>query len=86
MHQGLSKYSIILNFGVTVLSNIAVGAFIGYYIDKWTLKNGVIFVVFILLGIASGLYNGFKYLLREADKYDKHDKKDVEKHNDTGHS
>jgi len=86
VHQGLGKYSIVLNFGVTVLSNIAVGAFLGYYIDKWTFKNGVLFIVFILLGIASGLYNGFKYLLREADKYDKRDKKDADKHNNTGHS
>ncbi len=86
MRQGLSKYSIVLNFGVTVISNIAVGAFLGYYIDRWTTKNGVILIIFVLLGVASGLYNGFKYLLKEADKYDKHDKKDAEKHNDSGNS
>lgn len=86
MRQNLGKYSIVLNFGVTVISNIAVGAFLGYYIDKWTLKNGVILIVFVLLGVASGLYNGFKYLLKEADKYDRHDKKDAEKHNDSGRS
>lgn len=86
MRQSLGKYSIVLNFGVTVISNIAVGAFLGYYIDKWTLKNGVILIIFVLLGIASGLYNGFKYLLKEADKYDRHDKEDAEKHNDSGRS
>ncbi|WP_041081095.1 AtpZ/AtpI family protein [Thermotoga profunda] len=86
MHQGIGKYSIVLNFGVTVVSNIAVGAFLGYYIDRWTVKNGVLFVIFILLGVASGLYNGFKYLLKEADKYDRHDKKDGEKHSDSRHS
>jgi len=84
VRKDLNKYSVVLNFGVTVISNIIVGTLIGYYIDKWTFKNGVFLIVFVLLGIASGLYNGFKYLLKEADKYDKHDKEDDNKRDDSG--
>ncbi|AEH50375.1 AtpZ/AtpI family protein [Pseudothermotoga thermarum] len=72
----MSRFAIFFQFGVTVVSNILVGTVLGYYIDKWTFNNKVLFVVFIFLGIASGLYNGFKFLLKEAEKYDKRDKKD----------
>lgn len=78
----LSKYGIVLNFGITVISNMLVGFFIGYYLDRWTFNNKLLLVIFVLLGTASGLYNGFKYLLKEAEKYDKFDKKDD--HHDRG--
>ncbi len=77
----MTKFALFFQFGITVVSNILVGTLLGYYIDKWTFDNKVLFVIFIFLGVASGLYNGFKFLLKEAEKYDKHSKKNDDSHN-----
>ena len=69
-----TSLGIVIQFGVVVVSNIFVDGVIGYFIDKWTLKNKLFLIVFLFLGVASGLYNGVKYLLKEAQKYEKHDK------------
>ncbi len=70
----MTKLSLFFQFGVTVVSNIVVGTLMGYYLDKWTFNNKVLLVIFIFLGVASGLYNGFKLLLKEAERYDKRGK------------
>ncbi len=77
------KLNLILVFGVTVIANIAVAGFIGYLLDKWTFKNNVFFIVFLFLGVISGLYNGIKDLLKEAERYEKLDKKDGNINNDS---
>nr|WP_233186237.1 AtpZ/AtpI family protein [Thermotoga sp. KOL6] len=69
-------------FTTTLISNIVVGVLLGYYIDKWTFKNGVLLFIFTILGIFSGLYNGFKILLKESERYDKSEK--VNKKDDNG--
>ncbi len=70
------KTNIITSFTVNVLSNILVGGFLGYYIDKWTFNNKIIFIIFLFLGIISGMYNGIKMLLKEAEKADEKRNKD----------
>ena len=74
--KDFAKLNLVLVFGVEVISNIAVAGLIGYFLDKWTFNNKVLFVIFLFLGVASGLYNGIKDLLKEAEKYEKLDKKD----------
>ncbi len=70
------RSNIVLDFGVTVVSNVVVGGIIGYYLDKWTFNNKVLMMIFLFLGIVSGMYNGMRLLLKEAKKDEKNgDKK-----------
>lgn len=59
------RSNVVLEFGVTVISNVIVGGLIGYYLDRWTFDNRVLLVIFLFLGMASGMYNGIKFLLKE---------------------
>jgi|GEM_PF-141946 len=74
LFRDFGKYNIVVMFITTLASNIVVGALIGYYLDKWTFKNGILLFIFIILGIVSGFYNGFKILLKETERYDKSEK------------
>ncbi|MCL4408383.1 MAG: AtpZ/AtpI family protein [Thermotogae bacterium] len=73
--QLFKKTNIITSFGITVISNIAIGGLIGYYLDKWTFNNKVLLLIFLILGIVSGIYNGIKLLMKEAEKENGKDKK-----------
>ncbi len=68
------RSNVIFDFGVTILSNVLVGGLIGYYLDKWTFNNKVLLVVFLFIGIVSGMYNGMRMLFKEAKKEDEDDK------------
>lgn len=65
---------IVIQFGVVVISNIFVAGVIGYFLDRWTFKNRLILILFLFLGVASGLYQGIRYLIKEAEKYEKQEK------------
>ncbi|MDI3472765.1 MAG: synthase protein [Thermotogaceae bacterium] len=65
---------IVIQFGVVVISNILVAAVIGYYLDRWTFKNKLFLIIFLFLGVASGLYQGIRYLMKEAKRYENRDK------------
>ncbi len=71
----ISKLGMVMNFGIIVISNLVVSAFIGYYLDKVFLKNRLIFVVFLFLGIISGIYNGVKFLMKEVERSERKMKK-----------
>ncbi len=78
--------NVVIDFGVTVISNVVVGGLIGYYLDKWTFRNKILLVVFLFLGTIAGMYNGMRVLLKEAEKAEKteeekkkEEKKDEEK-------
>ena len=74
--KDFAKFNLLMVFGVTVVSNIAVAGFIGYLIDRYTFDNKVIFIIFLFLGVVSGIYNGIRDLLKEAERYEKLDEKD----------
>lgn len=65
-----NQLNLVLMFGLTVISNIFVGLGIGWVLDK-IFNQSFWMIIFMFLGIASGLYFGIKELLREAEKYDK---------------
>jgi len=69
--EDIKKMNIIPYFGFSVIANLLVCALIGYYIDKWTFDNKIIFVCFLILGLISGIYNGIKEIKNEIKKYDK---------------
>ena len=66
--------NVVIDFGVTVISNVVVGGVIGYYLDKWTFRNKILLVVFLFLGTIAGMYNGMRVLLKEAEKAEKTEK------------
>ena len=66
--KGLRHVNILYMFAVTIIANILVGGVIGYFLDKHTFKNRVLFVIFLVLGIASGLYQGIRELLKEVQR------------------
>ncbi|WP_036221468.1 AtpZ/AtpI family protein [Mesoaciditoga lauensis] len=71
--------NVVIDFGVTVISNVVVGGLIGYYLDKWTFRNKILLVVFLFLGTIAGMYNGMRVLLKEAEKAEKTEKEKEEK-------
>lgn len=68
--KGFNQLNMVLMFGITVLSNIFVGLGLGWVLDEFFNQN-FFMIIFMFLGIASGLYFGVRDLLREAEKYDK---------------
>ncbi len=81
--KDFAKLNLITAFGATVIANIAVAGFIGWLIDKYTFDNNVIFVISLFLGTISGIYNGIRELLKEAERYEKLDKKDDNDNSDS---
>ncbi len=79
--RDLVKLNLITVFGATVVANILVAGLMGYWLDSITFKNKVLFIIFLFLGVISGLYNGIKQLLKEARSYERLDKKNGEDDN-----
>ncbi len=74
----LKKLNMIPYFGFAVISNLIVAGLIGYYLDKFTFKNNVIFIVFLCLGLISGIYNGIKEMLKEIQIQEKKERENGE--------
>lgn len=86
--KSFNQLNMILMFGITVISNIFVGLGIGWMLNR-LLNQSFWMIIFMFLGIGSGLYFGIKDLLREVDKYDKagnSSKKIDKKNNDNIHN
>jgi F0F1-type ATP synthase assembly protein I len=66
----LRKMNLIPYFGFTVFANMAVAGLIGYYLDKWTFDNNILFIIFLFFGMLSGIYNGIKEILKESKLYE----------------
>ncbi|WGS64103.1 AtpZ/AtpI family protein [Marinitoga aeolica] len=83
-----ANLNLILFFALTVLANIFIGYLIGYGLSSLT-NNDIWKIVFLFLGIISGLYNGIMELLKEAEKQDnelrtkKEGKRDNNKNNNS---
>ncbi|MEA1885255.1 MAG: AtpZ/AtpI family protein [Thermotogota bacterium] len=77
----LKKLNLIPYFGFTVFANMAVSGLIGYYLDKWTFDNKIIFIISLFFGMISGIYNGIKELVKESKQYEE---KSEEKDENTG--
>jgi len=73
--RAFSNLNMVITFGIIVVSNILVALVAGYYLDKWTFNNKLLLIVFVFLGVASGLYNGIRYLLKEVDRLERTERK-----------
>ena len=67
----LSKLNIISSLGFAIVGNVLVGLVIGKLLDNMFDTGKAFLITFIILGLISGLYNGFVYLLKEIERYDK---------------
>jgi len=74
----LKKLNLIPYFGFTVFANMAVSGLIGYYLDKWTFDNKIIFIISLFFGMVSGIYNGIKELVKESKQYEEKSEKEDE--------
>jgi len=63
------KLADISSLALVLPSAIAVGLFVGYFLDKWLKTAPWMLIIFTLLGIASGLIS----LIRGILKYNKDD-------------
>jgi len=61
------KLADLTSLALMLPSSIAVGLFLGYYLDKWLGTGPWLLLVFTLLGVASGLIS----LIRGLNKYNK---------------
>lgn len=62
--------ALVTELGFAISIPIVLGALLGSYLDERYGGGGLIFVVVFLLGLASGLYNGY-WLLRKAAEQNK---------------
>ena len=72
------KLNLIPYFGFTVFANMAVSGIIGFYLDKWTFDNKIIFIISLFFGMVTGIYNGIKELVKESKQYEEKSEKEDE--------
>ena len=64
------KWAAQSSVGLMFPSSIAVGAFFGYYLDKWLDTSPYLFLVFVFYGIAAGFVNLIKATRIKKEKKD----------------
>jgi F0F1-type ATP synthase assembly protein I len=65
-------------FAVIVIANIAVAGGLGYLLYRFVGMERLWISFFLLFGAFSGIYNGIRYLLKEAERYDRNKDNDDE--------
>ena len=71
MRPNYRKLAALSSLGLMLPSSIAVGLFMGYFLDKLLGTEPWLLIIFMLLGVASGLlslFRGLKKLGIEKDK------------------
>ena len=57
--------TLVTQLGLVVVGTILAGLVIGYFIDKKFETSPVFAVVFIVIGIAAGLFNAYQMIMRK---------------------
>ena len=73
MGPNYRKIAALSSLGLMLPSSIAVGLFMGYFLDKLLKTDPWLLIIFTLLGVASGflsLFRGLRKLGVEKDKED----------------
>jgi len=79
--------SSLYQFAIIIITNIFVSGGIGYLLYRFAGMAKIWISFFLLFGAFSGIYNGIKYLLKEAERYDRnknHDDKDSSNNGTSG--
>lgn len=56
----LKNLTLISQIGISIITPILLGVFIGQLLDKWVNTKGVFMIIFIILGVGGGFMNLFK--------------------------
>lgn len=59
--------------GLHMVSGVAVGGGIGYFLDQWLDTSPLLLIIFLILGILAGFNNVYKdtqRLIRDLEKHD----------------
>jgi F0F1-type ATP synthase assembly protein I len=78
--------SSLYQFAIVILSNIMVMGFIGYLLYRFAGMGKIWISFFLLFGALAGIYNGIRYLLKEAEKYDRDKNNGSKSGDDSGNS
>jgi len=78
----ISKMNIVTGFGFTIIANILVSIIIGMFLDNMFGTGKIFLIIFVFLGLASGIYNGIRYMLKEVEKYEKEEQREQKSKND----
>ena len=64
--KNLSCANLVFSVSWSIISAIAVGAGLGYYLDLWLFdKVGVLFILGMLIGVVSGGYQACRLILKQ---------------------
>lgn len=63
--RDLRRLAELASVGLILPSSIAVGLFMGYFLDRWLGTEPWLLLIFTVLGIASGLLSLFRALKKE---------------------
>lgn len=64
--KDLIRYLALLgHLGFVIIGNILVCIFIYKVIEKYLLKSTLLFVLLLLLGVASGFYSAYKLIMKK---------------------
>lgn len=58
--SALKNLALISQIGISMITPIILGVYIGGWIDRWAETEGVFMLVFIILGTGGGFMNLFK--------------------------
>ncbi|MGO1468530.1 MAG: AtpZ/AtpI family protein [Tissierella sp.] len=58
--SALKNLALISQIGISMITPIFLGIYIGGWIDKWVGTDGVFMIIFMLLGVGGGFMNVFK--------------------------
>lgn len=64
-NEWLYYLTLVTQLGLVVVGTILAGLVIGYFIDKKFGTSPVFTVVFIVVGIAAGLFNAYQMIMRK---------------------
>ena len=67
-HHLLNALSLVSTLGVTLVSSIAVGMFLGHLLDNWLDSSPWGMIIGLLLGIVAGFYSMLKIILENQAK------------------
>ena len=76
--------SSLYQFAVIVIANIMVSGGIGYLVHRFVGMDRLWISFFMLFGAFSGIYNGIRYLMKEAERYDRDKDNDDQDIDNTG--
>lgn len=71
--QAMKSLSLLSQVGISMIVNIFVGLFIGKFLDSWLNTSPLFLLIFIFVGVASGIKSVY-VLITRMDKRDKHER------------